>query len=82
MSIIAAVKTMAKNDRPTTGAGLVAGIVYYLTQDGVKVPATRQEWGNVIVASALVAFGFVARSVDPAPHKDEPAVKGEQRGQL
>ena len=45
----------------TTVAGFALGFFTYLTQNGTKLPSTKQEWGTAAMAAAMAALGVVAK---------------------
>jgi hypothetical protein len=52
--------TMARNWW-TTVLGFITGVVMYLNTSGVKLPSTKQEWGNFVLAALVAGLGYVAK---------------------
>jgi hypothetical protein len=45
----------------TTIFGFLAGMVYYLSQQGASLPTDRRGWWDLIVATVLAGIGAVSK---------------------
>lgn len=45
----------------TTIMGILLGILFYASQNGIHIPTTKQEALNLVIALAFAGFGAVAK---------------------